>query len=89
MTEAKRAAIVLEAEIQERVAKMARLYKLSQGQIILTLLELCEGTERFEKAIQDRREAKTSSRVGKTAMLKQLSKLSAEQLDELMKSLKE
>lgn len=88
MSEAKRAAIVLEADIQDRVAKLARYHKLSQGHIILTMLELCEGKPEFEQAVQARREAKVSNKVGKTAMLKELAKLSADDLDALMKALK-
>lgn len=87
-TEAKRAAIVLETDIQERVAKLARQNKLSQGQIILTMLELCEGTPKFEEAIKNRQDAKNMNKRGKTAMLKELSKFSAEDLSALVEALK-
>lgn len=89
MSQPKRSAIVLETEIQDRIAKLARLHKLSQGHIILALLEACEGKPEFEAAIKAKQDAKTSNKVGKTAVLKELSKFSAGDLDLLLKALKE
>lgn len=85
----KRTAIVLEPEIQDKVASLAKNFKLSQGVVIDTMLELLAGKPEFEAALKAKREDKVGSRTGKTAILKRLSKLSAEELEELAKSLKE
>lgn len=84
----KRNAIVLEGHIQEKVAKVAREHKLSQGQVVLTMLEMLEGKPEFEEALKAKRDTKVNSRTGKTAILKKLSKLTAEELEQLAASLK-
>lgn len=88
MTTPKRTAIVLEADIQEKVATIAKTYKLSQGIVIQTMMDMVGNTPEFETALKSKREDKVSNRTGKTAILKKLSKLSAEELEELAKSLK-
>lgn len=88
MTTPKRTAIVLEADIQEKVATIAKTHKLSQGIVIQTMIDMVGNTPEFEAALKAKREDKVSNRTGKTAILKKLSKLSAEELEELAKSLK-
>lgn len=88
MTTPKRTAIVLEADIQEKVATIAKTHKLSQGVVIQTMIDMVGNTPEFEAALKAKREDKVSNRTGKTAILKKLSKLSAEELEELAKSLK-
>jgi hypothetical protein len=88
MTTPKRTAIVLEADIQEKVATIAKTYKLSQGIVIQTMMDMVGNTSEFDTALKAKREDKVSNRTGKTAILKKLSKLSAEELEELAKSLK-
>jgi hypothetical protein len=88
MTTPKRTAIVLEADIQEKVATIAKTYKLSQGIVIQTMMDMVGNTPEFDTALKAKREDKVSNRTGKTAILKKLSKLSAEELEELAKSLK-
>jgi hypothetical protein len=85
---AKRAAIVLEQDIQEKVATIAKTYKLSQGQVIQTMIDMVGTTPEFDAALKAKRTEKVSNRTGKTAILKRLSKLSAEELEALAKSLK-
>lgn len=87
--ESKRTAIVLEADIQERVAVIAKEHKLTQGQVILTMLEMLTDKPEFIQALKAKREQKVNSRTGKTALLKKLSKLSAEELEALTKALKD
>lgn len=87
MTAPKRTAIVLEADIQEKVAKVARLHKLSQGVVIDTMLDMVGETPEFVQALQARRTEKVQNRTGKTALLKRLSKLSAEELETLTANL--
>jgi hypothetical protein len=84
----KRAAIVLELDIQEKVATIAKTYKLSQGQVIQTMIDMVGTTPEFDAALKAKRTEKVSNRTGKTAILKRLSKLSAEELEALAKSLK-
>jgi hypothetical protein len=88
MTTPKRTAIVLEADIQEKVATIAKTYKLSQGIVIQTMIDMVGDTPEFDTALKAKREDKVSNRTGKTAILKKLAKLSAEELEELTKSLK-
>lgn len=88
MTTPKRTAIVLEADIQEKVATIAKTYKLSQGIVIQTMMDMVGNTPEFDAALKAKREDKVSNRTGKTAILKKLSKLSAEELEELAKNLK-
>lgn len=88
MTTPKRTAIVLEADIQEKVATIAKTHKLSQGIVIQTMIDMVGNTPEFEAALKAKREDKVSNRTGKTAILKKLAKLSAEELEELAKSLK-
>lgn len=89
MTEPKRTAIVLEADIQEKVATLAKTHKLSQGQVIQTMLDMLVPNPEFEVNLKAKREEKVSGRTGKTAILKRLSKLSAEELEALANSLKD
>lgn len=86
-TAPKRNAIVLDGAIQERVARLARDAKLTQGVVINAMMDLLEGTPQFEDKLKELRESKLGSRTGKTAILKKLSKLSAEELEKLAASL--
>jgi len=83
----KRTAIVLDADIHERVAKVARTYKLSQGIVIDAALDMVGDTPEFDAALKARRTEKVESRTGKTALLKKLSKLSADELEALTANL--
>lgn len=83
MTTQKRTAIVLDASIQEKVAVIARAHKLNQGVVIETMIDMVSDTPEFIAALQAKREDKVSNRTGKTAILKKLSKLSADELEAL------
>lgn len=83
----KRNAIVLDGAIQERVAKIAREAKLTQGVVILAMMDLLEGTPEFDAKLKELRDTKVGGRTGKTALLKKLAKLSAEDLERLAASL--
>jgi hypothetical protein len=83
MTAPKRTAIVLEADIQEKVAVIARHHKLSQGVVIQTMIDMVGDTPEFLERLKAKREDKVSNRTGKTAILKKLSKLSADELEAL------
>lgn len=84
----KRTAIVLEADIQDKVATIAKNYKLSQGQVIQTMIDMVGTTPEFDAALKAKRIDKVSNRTGKTAILKKLAKLSAEELEALAANLK-
>lgn len=86
--ETKRTAIVLDVTIQDRVAKLAKEHKINQGQVIEVMLDMLGDNPEFIQAMKDKREAKVGGRTSKTSILKKLSKLSAEELEELTKSLK-
>lgn len=83
----KRTAIVLEADIQDKVATLAKTYKLSQGVVIQTMMDMLGDKPEFDAALKAKRIDKVSNRTGKTAILKKLSKLSAEELEALAASL--
>ncbi len=83
MTTQKRTAIVLDASIQEKVAVIARAHKLNQGVVIETMIDMVSDTPEFIAALQAKRDDKVSNRTGKTAILKKLSKLSADELEAL------
>ena len=87
--EPKRTAIVLDASIQDRVAKLAKEHKINQGQVIDVMLDLLGDKPEFIEALKNKREEKVGGRTSKTAILKKLSKLSADELEELTKALKE
>lgn len=88
MTAPKRTAIVLEADIQEKVALIARDHKLSQGIVIQTMIDMVGDSPEFVERLKAKREEKMNGRTGKTAILKKLSKLSAEELEALAAMLK-
>jgi hypothetical protein len=88
-TAAKRTAIVLDPAIQDRVADLAKNHKLNQGQVIEVMLDMLTDKPDFIEALKSKREQKVSSRTGKTAILKKLSKLSADQLEALAAQLKD
>lgn len=89
MTTQKRNAIVLDADIQEKVATIARDHKLSQGIVIQTMIDMVGDTPEFTAALKTKRENKVNNRTGKTAILKKLSRLSAEELEVLAAMLKD
>jgi hypothetical protein len=86
---AKRTAIVLDPNIQDRVAALSKEHKLNQGLVIEAMLDLLDGKPEFVTALKEKRESKVNSRTGKTAILKKLSKLSAEELEALAAQLKD
>lgn len=88
MTTPKRTAIVLDIDVREKLAKVARAYKLNQGVVIDTMLDMLNGKPEFDAALKDRRAEKVENRTGKTAILKKLSKLSAEELEALAAQMK-
>jgi len=89
MTTPKRTAIVLEADTQEKVAAIARAHTLSQGIVIQTMIDMVGDSPEFLAALKAKRQDKVSNRTGKTAILKKLSKLSAEELEALASMLKD
>ena len=84
----KRTAIVLEPEIQDQVAVLARTHKLPQGLVIQTMIDMVRDKPEFIAALQAKRVEKVSNRTGKTALLKRLAKLSAEELEALTSNIK-
>jgi hypothetical protein len=89
MTVPKRTAIVLDADIHEKVATIARDHKLPQGVVIQTMIDMVGDKPEFVARLKEKRDDKVSSRTGKTAILKKLSKLSAEELEALAAMLKD
>lgn len=87
--EPKRTAIVLDASIQDRVAKLAKEHKINQGQVIDVMLDLLADKPEFLEALKNKREEKVGGRTSKTALLKKLSKLSQDELEELAKKVKD
>jgi hypothetical protein len=86
-TKGKRQPVMLDADIQGRIAEYAKAYKLSQSDVIEVMEEMFSGSGRVDELLNAKREAKVSGRTSKTAILKNLSKLSAEQLEALTKML--
>lgn len=78
----KRYAIIVEQVVQEKLAKIAKTHKISQGAVVETLMEHAD-MDKLDAAFKARREAKVAGRTGKTAILKRLSKLTPEQLEAL------
>jgi len=76
----KRLAILLHPPVQQRVAVIAREHKLSQSEVIEVLVDLANTTPNIAELFATKRESKVNGRTGKTALLKKLSKLSAEDL---------
>lgn len=85
----KRLAILLHPPVQKRVAAFAKDHKLSQSEVIEVFLELAESTPDLAERFTKKRDAKVSGRSGKTALLKKLSKLSAEELAALAAQVKD
>lgn len=85
----KRLAILLHPPIQQRVATIAREHKLSQSEVVEVLVDLLDATPNAAELFAKKRESKVSGRTGKTALLKKLSKLSAEELAALAAQLKD
>jgi len=82
-----RYAILTDKDTQARVATLSKDHKLNQGIVVSVMLDMLEGRQEFIDALAKRREERVSSRSGKTALLKKLSQLSAEELAELAKQL--
>ena len=85
----KRLAILLHPPVQRKVAGFAKEHKLPQSEVVEVLLELAEQTPDIAERFAKKREIKVSGRTGKTALLKKLSKLSAEDLAALAAQLKD
>lgn len=85
----KRTAIVLDPAIQDRVAALSKEHKLNQGLVIEVMLDMLQDKPEFVQALKEKRESKVNSRTGKTAILKRLSKLTAEELEALAAKLEE
>ena len=83
----KRLAVLLYPEVQRRIAELAKTYTLNQSEVIEVMLDVLATQPNIEELMTAKREAKVSTRTSKTALLKSLSKLSAEQLEELAKML--
>lgn len=79
----KRLAILLYPHVQRRVAELAKTYTLSQSDVVEVMIGVLNAQPNIEELMKIKREAKVSGRSSKTAILKSLSKLSAEQLEEL------
>lgn len=82
-TKGKRQPVMLDANIQGQIAEYAKAYKLSQSEVIEVALNLLGNSGKVDELLTAKREAKVSGRTSKTAILKSLSKLTAEQLEEL------
>lgn len=87
--EPKRTAIVLDTKIQDRVATLAKEHKINQGQVIDVMLDLLGDKPEFVEALKAKRDEKIGGRTSKTSLLKKLSKLSAEELEALAKTIKD
>lgn len=79
----KRLAILLYPQVQRRVAELAKTHTLSQSDVVEVMVDLLNAQPNLEELMQAKRESKVAGRSSKTAILKSLSKLSAEQLEEL------
>lgn len=81
----KRLAILLYPNVQRRIAELAKEHTLSQSDVVEVMLDNLLATPTHVEQLKAKREAKVSGRSSKTAILKSLSKLTADQLEELAK----
>lgn len=83
----KRLAVLLYPNIQRQIAELAKTHTLNQSEVIEVMLDIALAQNDLAERMKAKREAKAGARGSKTAILKSLSKLSAEQLEELAKML--
>ena len=76
----------VEYAAQERLASIAKEYKISQTDVVLTLMENTD-LEAMAPKFKAKREDKVKSRGSKSAVLERLKNLSPEQLEKLLASL--
>lgn len=83
----KRLAVLLYPTVQRRIAELAKTYTLNQSEVIEVMLDIlgAKPIDQVEALMKAKREAKVATRTSKTALLKSLSKLSADKLAELTK----
>lgn len=79
----KRFAILVYPEVQQEFAKLAKQYKVSQSVVAKTLLDIVD-RQKLDDVLKIKYVEKMDNRTSKTALLKRLSGLSAEQLAELL-----
>ena len=84
----KRLAILLHPPVQRQVAALAKEHKLSQSEVVEVMIDAIKTVPDINERFTQKREAKVSGRTGKTAILKKLSKLSADELEALAAQLK-
>jgi hypothetical protein len=82
----KRYSIIVGKEVQERLASIAKEYKISQTDVVLTLVENTD-LEAMAPKFKAKREDKVKSRGSKSAVLERLKGLSPEQLEKLLANL--
>lgn len=81
----KRLAVLLYPQVQRKVAEVARAHTLNQSEVIEVAIDNLLLQPNLGQLMQAKRESKVAGRTSKTAILKSLSKLNAEQLEELAK----
>lgn len=79
----KRFAILVYPEVQQELAKLAKQYKVSQSIVAKTLLDLVD-RQKLDEVLKVKYVAKIEGRSSKTAILKRLAALNAEQLADLL-----
>lgn len=83
----KRQAVLLYPSVQRQIAELARAHTLNQSEVIEVAISVLGSTpaDEVERVMKAKREAKLAARTSKTALLKSLSKLSADKLAEISK----
>ena len=81
----KRIPVMLNPRIQRQIAEYADAFVLSQADVIEVMAEQFGQCGKVDELLNAKREAKVAGRTSKTAILKSLAKLSAEQLEELQR----
>lgn len=81
----KRLAILLYPNVQRRIAELAKEHTLSQSDVVEVMLDNLLANPGYAALLKIKRDAKVAGRSSKTALLKTLSKLSADKLEELAK----
>lgn len=80
----KRYTIVLSAAHQDKLAAVAKQFKISQGEVIEELLDHAAGLESMAERFTARREEKVAGRTSKKELLGKLKSLPAEELAALL-----
>ena len=85
-TAERRFSVIVNKDVQENIAKLAKEHKISQSDVIMTLYENSDLVA-LKSKFEAKREVKVNSRGSKSAVLAKIGKLTPEQLEKLLASL--